>query len=175
MNLYNLTPGAMPPQEMNAIIEIPEHTRVKYEIDKDTGLLKVRRVVNVPMVYPANYGYFPGTLAEDGDPLDCFVICSAEMYPGSLISVRPIGALAVEDQSGKDTKIICVPVNMVDSCYANILSVDDLPIVLKSKLEYFCQHYKDLQKNAWVKIIGWLDTGVMHQIIMNSIENYNKS
>ena len=96
MSLEKLAPGKTPPRRMNAIIEIPENGHVKYEIDKETGLLKVDRILHAPMAYPANYGYFPGTLGDDGDPLDCVVVCNAPLRPGVLIEVRPIGALLMD-------------------------------------------------------------------------------
>ena len=148
MNIKNITPGENPPKKMNAIIEIPENSNVKYEMCERTGVLRVGRILHTPMVYPATYGFFPGTLGNDGDPLDCVVICGAPLMPGVLIAVRPIGILNVDDQSGGDEKVICVPLPETDPLYANIDSVDDLPAILKSKIEYFFQHYKDLQPNS---------------------------
>ena len=172
MTLEKLSPGKLPPKKMNAIIEIPENGHVKYEIDKETGLLKVDRILHASMAYPANYGYFPGTLGDDGDPLDCVVVCNAPLRPGVLIEVRPIGALLMEDQAGGDEKIICVPRDKIDPYYENTEFVEQLPGILRSKIEYFFQHYKDLQPNSWSKILGWADRETADKLIMESIDRY---
>ncbi len=170
--LEELSPGKMPPKKMNAIIEVPENGYVKYEINKETGLLRVDRILHTPMGYPANYGYFPGTLGDDGDPLDCLVVCNAPLHPGVLIEVRPIGALLMEDQAGGDEKIICVPMENIDPFYAGTEFVEQLPEILQSKIEYFFQHYKDLQPNAWSKITGRTGRDDAEKIIMECIDRY---
>ena len=109
------------------------------------------------MAYPANYGYFPGTLGDDGDPLDCVVVCNSPLRPGVIIEVRPIGALLMEDQAGGDEKIICVPRDNIDPYYMTTEYIEQLPAILRSKIEYFFQHYKDLQPNSWSRVIGWAD------------------
>jgi inorganic pyrophosphatase len=174
MSIEKLNPGAMPPKEMLAVIEVPEGGHVKYEIDKATGLLKVDRILHTPLSYPANYGYFPGTLGDDGDPLDCVVVCNAALRPGVLIEVRPIGALLMEDQAGGDEKIICVPLDKTDPFHTTTHFVEHLPEILKAKIEYFFQHYKDLEPNKWSKVIGWADRATADRLIMESIERYKK-
>ncbi len=172
MNLENVAPGNLPPKRMNAIIEVPENGCVKYEINKETGLLRVDRILHAPMAYPANYGYFPGTLGDDGDPLDCVVVCNAPLRPGVLIEVRPIGALLMKDQAGGDEKIICVPLSHVDPYFTKTEFVEQLPEILRSKIEYFFQHYKDLQPNAWSEVTGWANREVADKLIMESIDRY---
>lgn len=172
MTLKNVNPGEDLPKQINAIIEIPENGYVKYEIDKSTGLLRADRVLHTPMAYPANYGYFPGTLGDDGDPLDCVVVCNAPLLPGVLIRVRPIGALLMEDQAGGDEKIICVPVSNIDPFYTNTEFVEQLPEILRAKIEYFFRHYKDLQPQAWSKTLGWADRDKAEQLIMESVDRY---
>ena len=174
MFLDKLVPGKLPPKKMNAIIEIPENGVVKYEIDKETGMLKVDRVLHTPMAYPANYGYFPGTLGDDGDPLDCVVVCNAPLRPGVLIEVRPIGVLIMEDQAGGDEKVVCVPLDRIDPYYTNTNYIEELPEILRSKIEYFFQHYKDLQPNSWSKVIGWGNREAADKCIMESIDRYKK-
>ena len=173
MDIQNITPGVNPPKNMNAIIEVPENGNVKYEIDKSTGLLRVDRILHTPMAYPANYGYFPGTLGDDGDPLDCVVVCNAPLHPGVMIQVRPIGALVMQDQAGGDEKIICVPRNNIDPYYNKIEYIEQLPEILRDKIEYFFRHYKDLQPNAWSQVRGWVDRAAADEIILASIERYN--
>ncbi|MGI5846160.1 MAG: inorganic diphosphatase [Alphaproteobacteria bacterium] len=175
MDIRNLNPGPLPPKKMTAVIEVPEGGRVKYEIDKSTGLLKVDRILHTPLSYPADYGYFPGTLGDDGDPLDCVVVSNSALYPGVLIDVRPIGVLLMKDQVGGDEKIICVPLNKTDPFHTNTHFVEQLPPILKAKIEYFFSHYKDLEPNKWSKIIGWGDRETADKIIMKSIEKYNST
>ena len=174
MNCKNITPGQEPPKIMNAIIEIPENSVVKYEFCEDIDVLKVCRIMQTPVAYPANYGFFPGTLGDDGDPLDCMVLCSAPLIPGVLIQVRPIGVLSVEDQSGGDKKVICVPVEKIDAYYKNVTYLSDLPDVKKSQIEYFFQHYKELQPESWSKVMGWFDVKDAEQCIMEAIDRYKK-
>lgn len=172
MSLEKLNAGANPPKQMNAIIEVPENGYVKYEINKEYDLLRVDRVLHTPMAYPANYGYFPGTLGDDGDPLDCVVVCNAPLRPGVWIEVRPIGALVMEDQAGGDEKIICVPMENIDPYYSGIKDLQDLPDILKSKIEYFFKHYKDLQPNSWSNVKHWVGVVDAEKIIIDSIDRY---
>lgn len=172
MSIEEIRPGEEPPKKMNAIIEVPENGRVKYEIDKETGLLKVDRILHTPLAYPANYGYFPGTLGDDGDPLDALVVCNAPLRPGVLIEVRPIGVLIMEDQAGGDEKVICVPTDKVDPFHHNTKYVEELPASLLAKIEYFFTHYKDLEPNAWSKITGWGDRETADKFILESIDRY---
>ena len=108
---------------LTVIIEVPENGQVKYELDKQTGLLRVDRILHTPLAYPANYGYFPNTLGDDGDPLDAVVVSNAALIPGCMIEVRPIGVLLVKDQGGGDEKIICVPAGTADPFFRDIKSV----------------------------------------------------
>ena len=159
MNIQDITAGKEPPKKMNAIIEIPENGVVKYEINKEYGMLRVDRVLHTPMAYPA-------------DPLDCVVVCNAPLMPGVLIEVRPIGVLIMEDQAGGDEKIICVPLNRIDPYYEKTSVLEELPEILRSKIEYFFLHYKDLQPNSWSKVIGWGDRAAADKCIMESIDRY---
>ena len=163
------------PKKMTALIEVPEDGHVKYEIDKNTGLLRVDRILHTPLAYPANYGYFPGTLGDDGDPLDCVVVCSSALQPGCIIHVRPIGVLLMKDQMGSDEKVICVPTGRVDPFYENITRVDELPFILRSKIEYFFRRYKDLEPKSWSEILGWDNCQKAEKVIMESIERAKKS
>src|SRR5271169_6311402 len=108
MNLAKLPTGKNPPHDINVVIEIPQGSQVKYEMDKDSGAIVVDRFLFTPMAYPAAYGFIPNTLAADGDPLDALVLIPAPVAPGVVIRVRPIGVLLMEDEAGQDEKIICV-------------------------------------------------------------------
>jgi inorganic pyrophosphatase len=162
------------PETMIAVIEIPQNSVVKYEFCEETGALAVSRIMQTPVVYPVNYGFFPGTLGNDGDALDCLVISSAPIMPGALIKVRPIGVLLQQDQSGGDEKIICVPVSKVDFAYKNVNSLADLPAMTKTKIEYFFQHYKDLEPESWSKVSGFEDADAAKVYIKAAVKKYQE-
>lgn len=105
----NLGPGKKAPDLVNVVVEIPMGSNVKYEMDEESGMVKVDRFLYTSMVYPFNYGFVPGTKAEDGDPLDVLVISSYSVAPGSFIEVRPVGVLRMTDEEGNDEKIIGLP------------------------------------------------------------------
>ena len=107
------------------------------------------------MAYPAAYGFIPGTLADDGDPADALVLAPAPVVPGAVIRARPIGMLKMEDESGQDEKIICVPHDKIHPLYSAVHSVDDLPAITRQAIEHFFTRYKDLEPGKWVKVTGW--------------------
>ena len=112
MDLSTIKVGENPPHEVNVIIEIPQGgAPVKYEVDKKSGAMFVDRFLHTAMFYPANYGFIPHTLSEDGDPIDCMVIAPTPVAPGAVVRARPIGALLMEDEKGIDEKIIAVPID----------------------------------------------------------------
>src|ERR1700709_628335 len=127
MELSKLTAGREPPHDINVVIEIPQGSSVKYEVDKESGAVVVDRFLFTPMAYPAAYGFIPGTLADDGDPADALVLARAPVVPGAVIRARPIGMLRMEDESGQDEKIICVPHDKVHTVYQNVHKIEDLP------------------------------------------------
>ena len=158
MILDRVDVGKDVPNDLNVIIEIPANSDpVKYEIDKDTGALFVDRFMNVAMSYPANYGYIPHTLCEDGDPLDVLVVTPFPVVSGSVIRSRPVGVLRMSDEAGGDSKLIAVPIKKQCADYANIEDVSDLPEMLRKRIEHFFERYKDLDAGKWVKIDGWGD------------------
>ncbi len=165
--------GRQVPQDINAIIEIPAHSGpVKYEVDKSTGLLVVDRFMATPMYYPANYGYIPNTLSEDGDPLDILVITPTPLVHGALINCRPIGLLAMRDESGEDAKIIGVPHDSISTYYQHIQSPEDLPPSIKGGIQHFFSHYKDLETNKWVEIDGWQGVDYANKTIEDSVTRF---
>ena len=139
----------------DVIIEVPFNTNIKYEIDKKTKLLRADRIVHTSMMYPGNYGYIPDTLADDGDPLDILMIHDTPLLPMTIVKVKIIGVLLLEDEAGIDDKIIVVPHKKVDATYENINDINDIPKHQLNKIQHFFQHYKDLEPNKWVKITGF--------------------
>jgi inorganic pyrophosphatase len=176
MNIAALTPGSKAPDEVLAIIEIPQHSgQIKYEIDKDSGALCVDRFLGTSMVYPANYGFVPGTLGEDGDPLDVLVVTPVPILAGACIKVRPIGVLKMQDEKGMDEKIITVPVSKLSTLYQDVQSCADLPPLLMKQIEHFFTRYKDLEEGKWVKVLGWDDKQTACALINASIQKAAKA
>jgi inorganic pyrophosphatase len=169
MNVTHMSTGKNPPHDINVLIEIPQGSSVKYEIDKATGAIVVDRFLFTPMSYPAAYGFIPGTLAEDGDPADALVLVPAAVVPGAVVRCRPIGVLHMQDEAGPDEKIICVPHDSVHPLHGNINSVDDLPPILRQGFEHFFETYKALEPNKWVKVAGWGGVEDACQVIEKAI------
>lgn len=165
--------GADIPSDFNAIIEIPAGGgEVKYEYDKDAGLIAVDRFMPTSMRYPCNYGFVPSTLAEDGDPVDVLVMTPCPVVPGSLIRVRAIGMLNMADEKGEDSKILAVPIVKACAQFADIQSLEDVsPLLLKS-LAHFFEHYKDLEPGKWVKLKGWEDKAAAEKELQASVKRY---
>jgi len=156
MSASKLNAGSGVPDFFNVLIEIPMHeSHVKYEFDKDLGLLRVDRFLNAPMYYPFNYGYIPGTLGGDGDPIDVVVVSPYPTLPCTLIECRPIGVLFMDDESGRDEKIIAVPQNKIAPSMVGIICLDDLAADLKNQIEHFFANYKKIDKGKWVQIERW--------------------
>ncbi|MGC9181468.1 inorganic diphosphatase [Thermogladius sp. KZ2Tp1] len=171
MSIFDkIGPGDKAPEVVNVVVEIPMNSGVKYEIDKETGIVQVDRVLFTSMVYPFNYGFIPGTLEEDGDPVDVLVFMYDTLLPGSLIKVRPIGALETEDEKGRDVKIIAVPYEKIDARFENIRDINDLPEMVRQRIAHFFEHYKELEKGKWVKVVGWRNREEALQRIRNAIE-----
>lgn len=142
-------------EEFNVIIEIPAFsTPIKYEIDKKSGALFVDRFIATQLQYPANYGYIPHTLSEDGDPADVLVITPFPLTFKSVIKCRPLAVLKMEDESGIDAKIIAIPTRKICQIYDDIETVDDLPALQLQQIVYFFEHYKKLEHGKWVKLQG---------------------
>ena len=138
-------------------IEISKNTNIKYEYDKDLKALRLDRVLITPMVYPENYGYFPNTMADDGDALDVILIADYTIIPGSYISVRIVGVLDMEDEEGKDYKIIAVPSSKVDKTYDYVNDITDIPYDRLNKIKFFFENYKKLDKNKWAKVGSFMN------------------
>jgi inorganic pyrophosphatase len=175
MSLDNVTPGKHVPDSFNVVIEIPMNADpVKYEVDKETGAIFVDRFMSTSMHYPTNYGYVPKTISGDGDPVDVLVITPVPLIPGVVVSCRPIGILKMEDEAGDDAKVLAVPVDKVLAIYTHWQKPEDMnPLRLKT-IAHFFEHYKDLEPNKWVKVLGWEGPESAKQEVLAGIRNYEK-
>ena len=140
---HDVTPGEHLPTEFTAVIEIPMGSSVKYELDKDTGMLRVDRILYSAVYYPANYGFIPQTLAEDDDPLDVLVLCQEAVAPLTLVTARTIGLMTMIDGGKRDHKILAVAVN--DPEYNGFREAGELPAHRLTMLRRFFQDYKSLE------------------------------
>lgn len=153
--MKNLSPGKNPPEEINVVVEIPQGSLIKYELDKESGYIFVDRFAFTTMGYPANYGFVPNTLSGDGDPVDVLVLSVQPVHPGTVIPATPIGLLEMEDESGVDAKVIAVPPLKVDPFFGGYKDIADVPEAIKNRIKHFFEHYKELEKGKWVKVKNW--------------------
>jgi inorganic pyrophosphatase len=175
MNIDALSIGKNPPDEFNVIIEIPAGAApVKYEVDKESGALLVDRFLHTPMHYPVNYGFVPHTLSDDGDPIDACVLTPFPIVHGCVIAARPIGVLMMEDESGLDEKLLCVPADKLHPFYKDVHSTDDLQPIVLEEIGHFFEHYKDLEKTKWVKVQGWAGPDKAREMISEAIKRAGK-
>lgn len=173
MSFNNVPAGKDLPNDFNVIIEIPAQSDpVKYEADKETGLLFVDRFIGTGMRYPANYGYIPRTLAGDGDPVDALVVTPFPLLAGSVVRCRAVGMLKMTDESGVDAKLLVVPVDKICPMTASIQSIDDVPAYLKDQIQHFFEQYKALEKGKWVKVEGWVGIADAHKEITDGVAAY---
>lgn len=175
MNLENLPHGEDVPNDINVVIEIPAHgSPVKYEVEKDSGMLVVDRFMGTAMFYPCNYGFMPHTLSEDGDPVDVLVVTPVPLISGSVIRCRPVGMLEMIDEAGEDHKILAVPVSKLTRRYDDVLKPQDLHDDMLNQITHFFEQYKALESGKWVKVENWVGVDRAREEIMSSIERYNK-
>lgn len=170
-DLDRIPAGLNVPQDVYVVIEIPAHSDpVKYEMNKETGTLFVDRFIGSDMRYPANYGYIPHTLSNDGDPVDVLVITPYPVMSGAVLRVRPIALLQMEDEAGLDGKVIAVPVDTLTNLYATVQTKNDLDPIIITQIEGFFTHYKASEKGKWVKISGWGDVNAAHLEINEGVK-----
>lgn len=168
---HQVSPGKDTPESVTAVIEIPKGTRGKYEVDKTTGLIKLDRVIQTSMVYPANYGFIPQSYCGDKDPLDILVICSVDLEPLSLVDAKVIGVMSMTDSGDQDDKIIAVAKN--DMEYNHINDISELPPQTMKEIVHFFQEYKGLEEKKVIinKISG---RAIAQNVILESLELYKK-
>jgi inorganic pyrophosphatase len=176
MNLDKIPAGKNPPDDINVVIEIPAYgPPVKYEVDKDSGALMVDRFMRTAMFYPANYGFVPNTLSDDGDPVDVLVVTPIPLQSGCVIRSRPVGMLNMTDEAGGDAKVIAVPVSKLYTLYDHVKSPEDLPPELLAQIKHFFENYKTLEPGKWVKVEEWAGLDAARSEIQASIERYQAS
>ncbi len=168
---HDVTPGENIPSEFSAIIEIPFGSSVKYELDKQSGLIKLDRVLYSAAYYPANYGFIPQTLAEDDDPLDVLVFCQETVVPLTLIAARTIGLMTMIDAGKKDHKVIAVAID--DPEFATYREAAEMPPHRLRMLQRFFQDYKTLEGKA-VEVDEILPAKTAYPIIEDSLARYSR-
>lgn len=172
MNPWHDVPaGDNPPELVNAIIEIPRRSRAKYELDKETGLLKLDRILYSAVHYPANYGLVPQTLGEDNDPLDIMVLSYIDAPPMCLMRARVIGVMRMVDGGEGDDKLIAVAED--DVSVSHIRDVSELPAQFTTELSHFFSEYKRLEEKE-VRVEGFQGKEVAHRIITEGIARYQQ-
>ena len=167
---HDVTPGEKAPKVFSSVIEIPRGSNVKYELDKETGLLKLDRVLYSAVHYPASYGFIPQTLAEDDDPLDVLVLCQESVYPLTLVQSRAIGLMTMVDSGKKDHKILAVAVN--DPEYNAFLDARDLPQHRLAMLRRFFQDYKLLEGKT-VEVDDFQPAEQAWPVIEDALQRYS--
>ena len=171
MNIEKISYGENP-EKLNAVIEIPYGSNIKYEIDKDSGAIVVDRVMYSAVFYPANYGFIPHTLADDGDPADVLVLNEYPLQAGSVIKCRLIGVLVMEDEAGMDEKLLAVPVSKIDPRFEGIASYQDLPKITLDRIKNFFETYKMLEPNKWVRVKEFKDKNEASALLNKAIAAY---
>lgn len=169
---HDIPIGQQAPQTVNAIIEIPTNTRNKFEFDENLGLIRLDRVLHSSVSYPFDYGFIPETRCGDGDHLDVMVLTNFPVFSGCLVEVRPIGGLLMEDDKGKDEKILSVPCH--NPAYKHIKSIKQISPHLLDEIVHFWKTYKLLEnKKKQVKINGWISRLESYKLIRSSQKTYS--
>ena len=166
---HSVSPGDNVPEVVNGIIEIPKNTRAKYELDKESGLLKMDRVLYSSMYYPANYGFIPQTYCDDNDPLDILVLSQITIVPMCIVSARVIGVMRMLDGGELDDKIIAVAEE--DMSVNHINDISELPAHFFKELKNFFEDYKKLE-NKSVQVEDFQDVATARSIVLKSTEDY---
>jgi inorganic pyrophosphatase len=169
---HEVSSGTQLPDHVNALIEIPRGSRAKYEIDKDSGLIKLDRVIFASMYYPLNYGFIPQTLGEDGDPLDIVVLTQVSVVPLCLIPAQVIGVMRMIDRGEADDKIIAVAEQ--DASVSHINAIESVPDYLRLELKHFFENYKTLE-NKKVVVDEFQSRDQAREIILQSVERYKQT
>ena len=169
---HDIPLGPQAPREIPAVVEVPRGSKNNYELDKQTGMLKVDRVLFSAVHYPANYGFIPRTYADDRDPLDILVLGQEAVYPLTVMTARPIGLLHMTDEGEQDDKIIAVHVN--DPDYAHYRAMDELPAHRMEEVRRFFETYKELERKQ-VSADAFAGAADAERVIDEAIALYNRT
>jgi inorganic pyrophosphatase len=169
-----LKAGKYPPDEINVVVEIPKGSNVKYEIDSESGAVFVDRKLFTAMFYPCNYGFVPQTKEKDGDPVDVLVLGNDPVVPSAVIRANPVGMLITADEEGEDAKVVAVPVSKVDPTFSGITDISNVPQYIQDQIRHFFEHYKELEKDKYVKVKGWENKESAKKKITEAMERYKK-
>jgi len=156
--------------EFDVVIEIPKGSRNKYEVDHDTGRVKLDRYLYTAMGYPADYGFIENTLGEDGDPLDALVLLPEPLFPGCMIKVRPVAMFQMVDDAGGDDKVLCVPAG--DVRWDHIKEIGDVSSFELEAIKHFFVHYKDLEPGKFVNAADWVGREEAEAEVLRSLERF---
>lgn len=172
MNIWHdISPEMITPERFMAVIEIKKGGKNKYELDKDTGMLRLDRVLYTSTHYPANYGFIPRTYGDDGDPLDVLVICSEAIEPMTLVQCRPIGVFEMHDGEDRDEKVIAVALG--DPNYNYMFDISQLPEHLLSEIQHFFTVYKELESKKTI-VSRAENREEANRVIIKAIQSYNQ-
>ena len=169
---HDIDPGRVTAEDFVVVIEIEKGSKNKYELDKDTGLLKLDRILYTSTHYPASYGFIPRTYADDRDPLDALVLCSEPIIPMTLVRCYPIGAIKMIDGGANDEKVIAIPFD--DPTFNGYRDIKDLPRHVFDEMAHFFTVYKDLER-AQVEGLGWEGTNEAYAEIERAVRRYQES
>ncbi|MGH3564033.1 MAG: inorganic diphosphatase [Mycobacterium sp.] len=156
--------------QFDVTIEIPKGQRNKYEVDHETGRVRLDRYLYTPMAYPADYGFIENTLGEDGDPLDALVLLPQPLFPGVLVEARPVGMFQMTDEHGGDDKVLCVPAG--DPRWDHVTDIGDVPAFELDAIKHFFVHYKDLEPGKFVETADWVSRAEAEAEVQRSIERF---
>jgi inorganic pyrophosphatase len=163
--------GSNPPEVVTAVVEIPRGSRNKFELDKQSGMFRLDRLLYSAVHYPGDYGFIPRTLAGDNDPLDVLIMTTVPTFTGCLIEARPLGIFVMHDRDETDEKILAVPLR--DPLYAEYAELEDVAPHFLREVEHFFAIYKDLEGTR-AKVIGWSDRRAAAEVISESMQRYRK-
>lgn len=167
-----LPPGPDVPEEMYAVVEIPQGSRNKYEYAKELGTYMLDRVLPSPQHYPAEYGFIPQTLYDDGDPMDVIVLMKHATFTGCVIAARPVGLMKMTDTGEKDDKVLAVPLESPH--HEEIADIDDVPPHTKTELAEFFRTYKRLNEEKEVDVHGWEGRDAALEAVEHSIKLFDE-
>lgn len=156
--------------QFDVTIEIPKSQRNKYEVDHETGRVRLDRYLYTPMAYPTDYGFIEDTLGDDGDPLDALVLLPQPVFPGVLVAARPVGMFRMVDEHGGDDKVLCVPAG--DPRWDHVQDIGDVPAFELDAIKHFFVHYKDLEPGKFVKAADWVDRAEAEAEVQRSVERF---